>query len=92
MIHYRLSTLILAMSFASIVQANNGIHYTNQNQCEICDDVEEPDERAWYRRQEYRDYGENEDPSEELNEDSSWAGAREEFSDTLFDRSRPPNR
>jgi hypothetical protein len=63
--------------------AHGYIHNDNEN-CEVYGTCNEPNEVAWYRRLEYQEYGYYNDPGEELDEDTSWAGERREFSDTLM--------
>lgn len=64
------------------VEGNEQACCPHSNPC--CEDEEgetHKKNRAWFRHSVSED---EEDPTHELEEDSSWAGQREEFSDMLF--------
>lgn len=86
----KMRTLAVLLSFAFLLpglgyaQGTNGavhIYLTPYDECERLEDERDD----WYLLRQYLDnYGENGDPSDELQEDTSWPGQREEFSDQLF--------
>ena len=49
--------LAAAIGLSASLQADNGIHYYNQEHCEVYEDIQEPDERAWVHHQEYMEHG-----------------------------------
>lgn len=52
---------------------------------EKCDDAEEEEHKRWYHSHRYRDaYDDGEDPAEELEQDASWPGKRDDSWDQLF--------
>lgn len=84
--------ILIASVYADCPNGAVRIYLPNGEMYEDCQSyniVQVPeDEREWYVSQRYdrfyEDYGENGDPTEELEEDTSWPGQREDFSDMLM--------
>lgn len=92
-----LGMFVLGMSIAIIpsLEANPSttIHYRTSHEqfddCledeDSCNDAEEEEHKRWYHSHRYRDaYDDGEDPAEELEQDASWPGKREDSWDQIF--------
>ncbi len=80
MINRLLFVLIATVPFSMSAEE---VYYICEEECDLVAEAD-VDERPWFRRQEMMYYGADEDPTEELREDTAWPGEREEFSDRLF--------
>lgn len=85
-----LSFSLLSFSLSSLhADAHGGVHVRIPT-CETVDDDLEPapnfcmEMKPWYHHQHFDEFEEIEDQAYQLQDDTSWPGHREDFSDYLF--------